>query len=333
MPNNDQPRILVTGGAGFIGSALVWALNLRGEERILISDRLESDGKWRNLVPLKYTDYIDADDLLNRLRRGRILEGIETVFHLGACSSTTEQDGTFLMRNNFEYTKRLARWALGRGIRFVYASSAATYGDGSLGMSDQDEIEPLRPLNMYGYSKHLFDLYAKRQGFSEKMVGIKYFNVFGPNEDHKADMRSMVHKACHQIQTTGEVKLFKSHHPDYEDGKQMRDFVYVKDAVRMTLHLADTASAGGLFNIGSGKANTWIDLADATFKALDKPSNISFVDMPELLREKYQYFTQANIDKLIATGYKENISSLEDAVADYVTNYLVADKRLGDEDC
>ncbi|MCB1228805.1 MAG: ADP-glyceromanno-heptose 6-epimerase [Verrucomicrobiae bacterium] len=331
MENPTDTRILVTGGAGFIGSAIVWALNERGFENILVSDRLHADEKWKNLVPLKFADYLDADDLLAAVDRGDDLGGIGKVFHLGACSATTEKDTDYLMRNNFEYTKRLARWSLERNARFVYASSAATYGDGANGMDDQlEDLHLLRPLNMYGYSKHLFDLYARRHGFLDRIVGLKYFNVYGPNEGHKGDMRSVVHKAFAQIRETGKVGLFKSYRPDYEHGRQQRDFLYVKDAVAMTLFLADQPQAGGLFNLGSGVANSWIDLAEAIFAALDLEPRIDFVEMPESLREKYQYYTCANIAKLREAGYDHPIASLREAVADYVRNYLAKGLGLGE---
>ena len=333
MGTSENAKILVTGGAGFIGSALVWALNQRGRTDVLVSDRLGSDEKWRNLVPLQFADYIDADELLDVVTLDReVLAGIDTIYHLGACSATTERNSHYLMENNYEYTRILAEWALEKGARFVYASSAATYGDGASGMSDQaPDLSVFRPLNMYGYSKHLFDQHAHREGYLESIVGLKYFNVFGPNEDHKADMRSVVNKAFAQIDETGEVQLFKSYHPDYEDGKQMRDFLYVKDAVEMTLYLGETQSAGGLFNIGSGKAHTWVQLVEAIFAALGKEPNISFIEMPDALREKYQYFTQADVAKLEKSGYTKGTLPLADSVKDYVTNYLVGDRRLGDE--
>ncbi|MBL9178607.1 MAG: NAD-dependent epimerase/dehydratase family protein, partial [Verrucomicrobiaceae bacterium] len=217
MKNTDS-RILVTGGAGFIGSALVWELNRRGCENIVVCDRLSSDEKWKNLVPLKFADYIDGNDLLQGVQHSPAKLGrFDLVLHLGACSATTERDADHLMRNNFEFTKQLCHWSLTNRTRFVYASSAATYGDGAHGMNDQDaDIHKLRPLNMYGYSKHIFDLHAKREGWLPKIAGLKYFNVYGPNEDHKADMRSLVHKACGQILSTGKVQLFKSHRPDYQ---------------------------------------------------------------------------------------------------------------------
>jgi ADP-L-glycero-D-manno-heptose 6-epimerase len=235
-------------------------------------------------------------------------------------------------RNNFAFTKELAAWTLAQQGRFIYASSAATYGDGTRGMDDMNaDLATLRPLNMYGYSKHLFDLYAQRHGFLDRIVGVKYFNVFGPNEDHKGEMRSLVNKAYQQILATGRVQLFKSHHPDYQDGAQMRDFLYVKDAVDMTIHFADGApAAGGLYNLGSGEANTWLTLARAIFAALGREPNIEFIDMPEVLRGKYQYYTRADISKLRATGYTRPLTPLGEAVRDYVQNYLGPQKKLGD---
>lgn len=333
MPLTPDSRILVTGGAGFIGSALVWELNRRGCENIVIADRLSTDEKWKNLVPLRFHDYIDGADLERRvLAQPETLGHFDAILHLGACSATTEKDADYLMRNNYEFTKVLAEWSLSRNTRFVYASSAATYGDGAQGMDDQlADLHRLRPLNMYGYSKHLFDLHARRTGMLGRIVGLKYFNVYGPNEDHKADMRSVVHKAYGQILATGRVQLFKSHRPDYRDGEQMRDFLYVKDAVRMTLHLAGQTAANGLFNLGSGQAHTWVQLAQAIFAALGKEPVIDFVDMPEHLQPKYQYYTCADIAKLRGSGYTEVLFPLAEAVRDYVQGYLIGDKRLGDE--
>ncbi len=327
----SDARVLVTGGAGFIGSALVWALNRRGCERIVVCDRLGMDEKQRNLAPLRFADYVEADALQSRLQSGA-LGKFDLVLHMGACSSTTETDASFLTRNNLEFTKDLAAWALGRKTRFVYASSAATYGDGSAGMDDDDsQLDKLRPLNLYGCSKHLFDLHAKRAGFLNRIVGLKYFNVFGPNEDHKGDMRSVVHKSFGQVQSEGVIRLFKSYRKDYADGEQKRDFLYVKDAVAMTLYLAANKKANGLFNIGSGVARTWIDLAKAVFTALNRKPNIQFIEMPEAIRDKYQYFTEANLARLRAAGYTAPVTSLEDAVNDYVRNYLVTDRRLDPE--
>src|SRR5579885_1730035 len=332
-PNNfSNSRVLVTGGAGFIGSALVWALNRRGCENIVVCDLLGTSAKWRNLVPLRFRDYVEADQLLPRLQNCA-LGKFDLILHLGACSSTTEGDASYLVRNNYEFTKDLCAWALANRTRFVYASSAATYGDGAAGMSDDEsQLEKLRPLNMYGYSKHLFDLHAWRGGFLKKIVGLKYFNVFGPNEDHKGDMRSVVHKSFAQVKTEGVIRLFKSYRRDFRDGEQQRDFLYVKDAAAMTLHLAANKKAGGLFNIGSGVARTWNDLARAVFAALGRRPRIEYIEMPETLRDKYQYFTQADISKLRAAGYRQPITPLEEAVNDYVRNYLAPDRRLDPTD-
>jgi len=329
---HSKARVLVTGAGGFIGSALVHALNQRGIDQIIVTDCLGEDEKWRNLLPLAFEDYVPAQEFLDGIESDPDAFGrFAAVFHLGACSSTTVTDADFVLRNNFAYTKSLCRWSLFSGARFVYASSAATYGDGSAGMDDKSpDLSRYRPLNLYGYSKHLFDLYAMREGILDDIVGIKYFNVFGPNEYHKGDMRSLVCKAFDEIQNTGRIRLFKSYKPEYPDGGQMRDFVYVKDAVEMTLHLAECESAGGLYNIGSGTARTWIDLAKALFAALGKKPEIEFFDMPESIRHQYQYYTCADISKVRSTGYEKPTTTLEDSVADYAVNYLLPRKRLGE---
>jgi ADP-L-glycero-D-manno-heptose 6-epimerase len=342
-----RDRVLVTGGAGFIGSALVWALNERGITDIVVTDFIAAGKQWqgavaldagreskqRNLAALKFAEYVEGDEFRARIAASpRALGKFGTVFHLGACSSTTERNEAYLADNNTAYTRELAEWSLAQSARFIYASSAATYGDGAAGMDDQDpRLERLQPLNGYGWSKHRFDLEARRDGLLDRMVGVKYFNVFGPNEDHKGDMRSLVNKAYGQILSTGKVRLFKSHRADYRDGEQKRDFLYVKDAIEMTLHFAERATtAGGLYNLGSGEANTWLALTGAIFAALGKPPAIEFIEMPAELRDKYQYFTQASIAKLRATGYTRPVTPLADAVGDYVRNYLVPDRRLGE---
>ena len=333
MSSTLHGRILVTGGAGFIGSALVWALNQRGHTDIVVTDVLGQDEKWKNLVPLKFADYVEAASFREHLRHNPAAFGrFSNVFHLGACSATTEKNASYLIDNNYNVTKELAAWSLEHGARFIYASSAATYGDGAQGMDDtSEELSRLRPLNMYGYSKHLFDLHAQREGWLKRIVGVKYFNVFGPNEDHKGDMRSLVNKAYQQILAAGRVQLFKSHRPDFKDGEQMRDFLYVKDAIEMTLHFAEHATAvGGLYNLGSGEANTWLTLTRAIFAALAREPAIDFIDMPEALRGKYQYFTRADIAKLRATGYTRSMTPLVESVRDYVQGHLVTGRKLGE---
>ncbi|MBX3301525.1 MAG: ADP-glyceromanno-heptose 6-epimerase [Nitrospira sp.] len=321
-------RVLVTGGAGFIGSAVIWGLNQRGCDDIVVVDRLRHTDKWRHLDPLRFRDYLEADQLLPRLSNNS-LGTFQAVLHFGACSSTTERDASYLIHNNFEFTKTLSHWAVKSKSRFLYASSAATYGDGAVSMSDDEDLDKLRPLNAYGFSKHLFDRYAWRHGLLDRIIGLKYFNVFGPNEDHKGDMRSMVHKAALQVQTTNKIKLFKSYRAEYRDGEQQRDFLYVKDAVDMTLHLAAHTKATGLFNIGSGIAHTWLDLASSVCRALGREPVIEFIDMPTDLRASYQYFTRADIGKLRATGYARSPTPLDAAVQDYVVNYLLPGCMLG----
>jgi ADP-L-glycero-D-manno-heptose 6-epimerase len=327
MHELDRGTIVVTGGAGLIGSALIWALNRRGIDDILVVDRLDTSEKWKHLVPLRFADLLDADDFERRTLDGDDFGDVRTVFHLGACSSTTETDADFLLRNNYEYTKNLAAWSGANDVRFVYASSAATYGGLEDDLSDEADLRSLRPLNMYAYSKQLFDLFAHRTGLDRSICGIKYFNVFGPNEDHKGEMRSIVHKAFEQIRSSGSVRLFKSYRPEFRDGEQRRDFIYVKDAVEITLHLAQ-AEANGIYNAGSGKAQTWLDLVRPIFHALELPERIDFIEMPEHLRGKYQYSTCARTDRLRATGYDRSPTPLNEAVADYVINYLVPQRCL-----
>ena len=320
--------IVVTGAAGFIGRNTVAALNVLGEDNLLLVDNLGTDEKWRNLLGLRFEDLISPDEFLSRMSGEADLPEIDAIIHLGACSATTERNADFLLRNNYHYTRKLCEWSLALGIRFVYASSAATYGDGTRGYSDDDAITPtLRPLNMYGYSKQLFDLWALKHRLFDRIVGLKYFNVFGPFEDHKADMRSVVQKSFHQIRETGEVSLFKSYKPDFGDGEQMRDFIYVKDAVEVTLHFLSARQGGGLFNCGTGHARTWKDLATAVFAALGLPPKIKFIEMPQTLRSKYQYYTQADISKLRRAGYSRPFTGLEGAVGDYVRSYLNADPK------
>ncbi len=316
--------IIITGGAGFIGSAMVWELNQQGYRDIVVVDNLASTNKWRNLVGLAYHRYIQKDKFLDLLNT-RYMEGrIEAVIHLGACSATTVVDCDYLMRNNLEYSKAMCRFAQERNARFIYASSAATYGDGSRGFDDSDEaMEGLHPLNMYGYSKHLFDLWLKGDGLLNKMAGLKFFNVFGPNEYHKDDMRSVICKAFTQIRQTGKLKLFKSNRKEYADGEQRRDFVYIKDCVKVIDWLIKNPTVGGIFNVGTGQARTWNELAQGVFAAMGREPQIEYIDMPDSLRGKYQYYTCADLTKLASRGCDVDFRSLEDGVMDYVQNYLM----------
>ncbi len=318
---------IVTGGAGFIGSAFVWKLNSEGINDILVVDNLGETEKWKNLVNRSYADYVHKEDFRHMLDEDILsADSIEAVVHLGACSSTTERDADYLMENNFHYTCDLAQWALSHDIRFVYASSAATYGNGSQGFGDDlDGIDRLQPINMYGYSKQLFDQWAIRRGLIDRIAGVKFFNVFGPNEYHKGDMTSVVFKSFRQIMDTGRVRLFKSHSPDYADGGQMRDFVYVKDCVDVLWAFVRHPGINGIFNLGTGRARTWNDLVKAVFSAMNLPPQIDYIDMPESLRGQYQYFTEAKMEKLQAAGLGAEFHTLEEAVADYVRNHLQAD--------
>jgi len=316
--------IVVTGGAGFIGSAFVWQLNAAGIEDIVIVDELGAADKWKNIAKRRFVDYLHKDAFLRMVQEGRVSFPVRAVVHMGACSATTERDADFLMENNYRYTLRLAEWAIRKGIRFLYASSAATYGDGSQGFSDDDAVTPaLLPINAYGYSKQIFDLWVLRRGWEKKVAGIKFFNVFGPQEYHKGDMRSVVHKAYEQIRDTGSVRLFKSYREPYPDGGQMRDFVYVKDVVEILKWFLDHPEANGIFNLGTGKARTWNDLAGAVFAAMDRPAKIVYIEMPGAIRDQYQYLTQARMGKLRAAGCRRKFRSLEEAVADYVRGHLL----------
>jgi ADP-L-glycero-D-manno-heptose 6-epimerase len=315
--------IVVTGGAGFIGSNLVDALNRRGHDDVVVVDHVENDAaKQRNLDRLRISDYLDKREFRERVGAGRAPR-VRAVFHLGACSSTTETDERYLRDNNTDYTRDLCEWSLRGGARFIYASSAATYGDGSLGYSDDDGVTPtLHPLNLYGASKQWFDLWALETRALQRIAGIKYFNVYGPWEDHKGDMRSLVNKAYAQVLRDGEIALFKSYRPEFKDGEQRRDFIHVDDAVAVTLFFFDHAGVNGLYNCGTGVARTWIDLAKALFAAMGLPARIRFIDMPESIREKYQYHTQADMTKLRAAGFSAPFLQIEEGVRRYVQEYL-----------
>jgi ADP-L-glycero-D-manno-heptose 6-epimerase len=314
---------IVTGGAGFIGNAFVWRLNQEGIDDILIVDSLGCSEKWKNLVKRRYADFIHKDAFYEMLCEGTLPFKAKAVIHMGACSSTTERDADYLMENNFHYSCALARWAVAKKIPFLYASSGATYGDGSLGFADDDKTTPqLKPINMYGYSKQLFDLWVMRNKLLDKVVGIKFFNVFGPNEYHKGEMQSVVRKSFFQIRDTRKVRLFKSHRTGFGHGEQIRDFVYVKDCVEVMWWFLKNPKARGIFNLGTGKARTWNDLVKAVFKASGVRPRIEYIDMPVEIRDQYQYVTEAKMDKLKKAGCPIRCRSLEDAITDYVTNHL-----------
>lgn len=314
--------IVVTGGAGFIGSCIVRSLNDRNRDNIIIVDDIASTDKWMNMRNKRYLTYIHKNSLLTELSR---LNGIEAIIHMGACSSTTERDFDYLWKNNFEYTKILWEYCAEHHITFIYASSAATYGDGSKGFDDRQDIDQLEPLNGYGYSKQVFDQWVKHQAknFPKQYVGLKFFNVYGPNEYCKGSMASMVFHGYRQIHETGKIKLFKSYKESIADGDQRRDFVYVKDVCDVIMWLLDHPEVNGVFNVGAGRAQSFKELAEATFHALGKEPNIEFIDMPDSIKDKYQYYTKAEMSRLREAGYRRDFMDIEQGAADYVQNYLV----------
>ena len=310
-------KYVVTGGAGFIGSAFVARLNAEGEEDILIVDDPGIE-KQKNLASLRYAQYLDKGDFLDRVKSGNLPNDIQAIIHMGACSSTTEMNVEFLTQNNFRYTQILCEYAAARSIRFIYASSAATYGAGENGFSDADEVTPrLMPLNPYGHSKQQFDVWFLEKNNLRNTVGLKFFNVFGPNEYHKGEMRSVVHKAYQQIKSTGLVKLFKSHRSEFKDGEQKRDFIYVKDCSDVICWLLKNPEVSGIYNLGSGKARSWKDLVQAIFAAMGMTPKIEFIDMPASLRGQYQYFTEAKMRKLARAGIVYHPTSLNVSVTEY----------------
>jgi ADP-L-glycero-D-manno-heptose 6-epimerase len=320
--------IVVTGGAGFIGSNLVAGLEATGEHEIVICDRLGTDEKWRNIAKRELADIVAPEDLLDYLRATP--RPVAAVFHMGAISSTTERDADLIARTNVTLPLALWDWCTDNGARFIYASSAATYGDGSQGFDDDGSVEGLarlRPLNAYGWSKHVFDrrvarLVAEGGLTPPQWAGLKFFNVYGPNEYHKGAMRSVVNQ-IHPRAAAGEpARLFKSHHPDYADGGQSRDFIWVGDCVDVMLWLLDTPEVSGLYNLGTGKARSFADLAAATYRAHGREPAIEYIDTPEEIREKYQYFTQARMERLRAAGYDAPFTELEDGIARYVNEHL-----------
>jgi len=317
--------IIVTGGAGFIGSVLVNEFAKDPKREVLVVDRFTKPDKWKNLVKANFIDFMDRDLFINNLDKIDH-SNVEAVLHMGACADTTEFNMDYLMDLNYGYSKKLCKWCINNDIKFIYASSAAVYGDGLKGFKDDDHtIMNLEPLNPYGFSKLLFDKWIIKNGLNNKVVGLRFFNVFGPNEYHKKQMSSVIYKSFPVAKKEGIVKLFKSYLKEVENGDQKRDFVYIKDVVRVISFILNNDNIYGIFNLGTGKARSFNDLAKATLKALDKKTKIEYFDMPLEIRDKYQYFTESDNRKLIAAGYTEGFMELEDAIEDYVTNYLLSD--------
>ena len=314
--------ILVTGAAGFIGSALVWKLNVECIDNIIIADKFCSGAKWSNLRKRKFYDSIDRNELFGWLKSNA--KELDIIIHMGACTDTTQENMDFLISNNYEESKRLWSICVQERIRLVYASSAATYGAGELGYKDDiGLITELKPLSPYGWSKHLFDKWVLKQEIKPpQWVGFKFFNVYGPNEYHKDRMASVILHVFEQTKQEGKVRLFKSYKKEYTHGEQKRDFIYVKDVVDVINFFITNRNISGIYNVGTGKARTFNDLARAVFDSLGKEVKIEYVDMPKGLRKQYQYFTEANIDKLRTAGYKGNFHTLEKGIRDYVQNYL-----------
>jgi ADP-L-glycero-D-manno-heptose 6-epimerase len=318
--------IIVTGGSGFIGSAVLRALNDRGISDILVVDNLGTDGKFKNLRAKQFHGIARPKEFLDALETGAVRP--DTIIHMGACSTTTELDADFLLDNNAVTTRRLAVVARERGIRFIYASSASVYGDGALGFSDDDSLTPrLEPLNAYGFSKWLGDIFALRDGWSKRHVGLRFFNVFGPNEYHKGGQKSVIAHAYRKIAETGKMQLFESHKEGYGHGEQARDFIYVKDAVAVILWFLDHPDTSGIYNLGTGRARTFNDLARSIFAALDLDAEIEYIPTPETIRNAYQYFTEADVSKLRDAGCDHAFDALENTVKDYVQNYLVPGEK------
>lgn len=322
-PLKDDRAIIITGATGFIAANVIRYLNSIGIVELILVDDLDKTQKWKNLLGTQYREFVSKDEIFDWLRGKE--EKIKAFIHLGACSSTTEMDGEHFYRNNYRFSIRLAEYALNHNHRFIYASSAATYGMGDKGFSDnEDKIPSLVPLNIYGYSKQMFDLWCKEKGVLHQVVGLKYFNIFGPYEDHKGSMASMVYHMTHQIKEKGYVSLFESTDPQIGHGEQSRDFLYVKDAAKITCSFLHT-NKSGIFNIGSGYATTWNMLASLVASTLGKECCIRYIPMPDYLRNQYQNKTKADVTKLHKYIKSIGISlyTLEAAISDYINNYLL----------
>ena len=312
-------KVILTGGAGFIGSCILWKLNKEGYDKIIVVDEMNSSLKEKNVEGKKFLDFIDKNDFINKVGK---FSDYNLVIHMGADSSTMGTDINHYMKVNYEYSKTLAEFSIEKNMRFLYASSAATYGNGELGFSDNDKTTPkLKPLNFYGQSKQKFDMWVLENSLQNRFAGFKFFNVYGPNEYHKGNMRSLICKKFDSVVKDKQISLFKSYKQGFKDGEQKRDFVYVKDAINAVYFFIENPSKSGIYNIGTGKAHSWNDLSEAIFNAIDIPVQINYVEMPEILKDKYQYFTEAEIGKLEKAGFKEGFMSLKDAIKDY-SEYL-----------
>lgn len=320
--------ILITGAAGFIGSACAWALNQRGVSDLILVDSFGSREKWKNVRGLRFREFVDREDLFDALASAPWAGDVKTVIHMGACADTTQADVDYLMAWNYEYSRLLCEWSLEHHARFIYASSAAVYGDGSLGFSDDDSLTPkLRPLNAYGFSKWLFDMWVLEHKLQDRVAGLRFFNVFGPNEYHKGRMASVVLHAYPQARDTGKVRLFESHRSDFQHGEQRRDFIHIAEVLTGIKFLLDKPSVNGIFNLGTGTPHTYNQLAENVFKALGKPVNIEYFPMPEDLRGRYQYETCADMSKFYAAGLPKFADRFGEFVQSYVRDYMHRDSR------
>jgi len=319
--------IVLTGGAGFIGSCFLKKLNDQSITNILVVDHLGTNDKWKNLSGKYFQKYEHKEQFRENLKEGKYNGKISSIVHFGACSKTTERDADYVMDNNYNYSIELAEYSIKHQVRYIYASSAATYGNGEYGYNDS-EYAQLIPLNIYGMSKHLFDRWVIDKGYDKVFAGFKFFNVFGPNEYHKAEMSSMVFKSFNQIKETGKVRLFKSNSAEYPDGGQMRDFIYVKDIIDVIWKVFNDEAIAGIFNLGTAKAASWNDLANAVFAAMELEPKIEYVDMPQSLINQYQNYTQASMEKLNSTSAKIDFMPLEESVKDYVINYLMKNYKV-----
>jgi len=323
--------ILITGAAGFIGSALAWALNRRGRNDLVLVDRFGSGGKWKNIVGLRFRQFVDRTELFEQLATAPWAREIEAVFHIGACTDTTLNDADFFLKWNYEYSCKLCEWSLARDICFLYASSAAVYGDGALGFSDEPDLTfKLKPMNAYGLSKWMFDKYILENDLYRRVAGFRFFNVFGPNEYHKGRMASVIFHTYPQARDRGVIRLFESHRPDVAHGEQKRDFIYIEDVLDAMLFVFDHPECHGILNVGSGYAHSFNELAAAVFAALGKPVNIEYFPMPEDLRERYQYHTCANLSRLQNAGFSPPVARFTERVKHYVSDYLSTSKYLSD---